>query len=568
MRALWQVFALIWRDQRSALLRGATLSVVVLAMGAALLGLSGWFITAAAMAGLAGMGATFDVFRPSAMVRFLALGRAAARYGERLLTHDATLRALESLRLRVLRAHLAAPYDRMIRLRGAQALNRLTADIDALDGVPLRLVLPVLAGVLVLAGAAVVLWALVGPVVALWVTGGYALGSGVVFAVLGARAVPLSRRAEAATQTFRARLIDMIRARDDLVVYGYLSTQTDAVLRAEARRLTLQRQLDRAERLAGLALATLGALVSAGALGLGLWAVQTDTLTPAFAALGFFAALALGETVFPLRRAIADLGRMADAARRVVQIDTGQRQSKNDTTPQAGALVLDRVSLTRAGSAAFVLRDLAFRLDPGQVVAVTGPSGTGKSTLLLAIAGLHPLASGQIRLGGVDLSDCTEATRRAAVTLLPQRSALMAGSMADALRLGTDADDATLWTVLDAVHLADMTRAKGGLGAQIGPRGAGLSGGEARRLTLARALLRRPHLLLLDEPTEGLDEATARRVLRGIRSFLPEAAILIAAHRRAEIDFADCVLDLTEVVNVAPVIDLDQRDSPTAPHNT
>ncbi|MDX5381987.1 MAG: ABC transporter, partial [Rhodobacterales bacterium] len=148
MTALWHIFRLILREQPAALLRGAALSFVVLVMGAALLGLSGWFITAAAAAGLAGMGAVFDVFRPSAMVRFLALGRAAARYGERVLTHDATLRALEVLRVQLLGVLVAAPYQRMVRLRGAQAVNRLTADIDALDGVPLRLVLPVVAGLL------------------------------------------------------------------------------------------------------------------------------------------------------------------------------------------------------------------------------------------------------------------------------------------------------------------------------------------------------------------------------------------------------------------------------------
>lgn len=124
MTALWAIFRLILRDQHTGILRGIALSLIVLVMGVALLGLSGWFITAAAAAGLAGAGAVFDVFRPSAMVRFLALGRAAARYGERMLTHDATLRALETLRLRVLAAHLSAPYATMIRVRGAQVLNR------------------------------------------------------------------------------------------------------------------------------------------------------------------------------------------------------------------------------------------------------------------------------------------------------------------------------------------------------------------------------------------------------------------------------------------------------------
>ena len=99
--------------------------------------------------------------------------------------------------------------------------------------------------------------------------------------------------------------------------------------------------------------------------------------------------------------------------------------------------------------------------------------------------------------------------------------------------------------MLEAVRLADMLRARDGLDTMIGPRGEGLSGGEARRLVLARILLRRPKVLLLDEPTEGLDDATARQVLAGLRRILPEAAILIAAHRHVETEFADRVVRLT-----------------------
>ena len=112
MRWLWQIYRLLWRADKRAMRRGLALSVAVLVAGAALLGLSGWFITAAAAAGLAGAGAVFDVFRPSAGVRFLALGRTAARYGERLLTHDATLRALANLRVRLLAGIAARPWRR------------------------------------------------------------------------------------------------------------------------------------------------------------------------------------------------------------------------------------------------------------------------------------------------------------------------------------------------------------------------------------------------------------------------------------------------------------------------
>ncbi|WP_376870248.1 amino acid ABC transporter ATP-binding/permease protein [Albirhodobacter sp. R86504] len=546
MRALWSIFRVIVQDQRTAMLRGAVLSVVVLAMGAALLGLSGWFITAAAAAGLAGTGAVFDVFRPSATVRFLALGRAAARYGERMLTHDATLRALESLRLRVLASHLAAPYPRMIKARGAQALNRLTADIDALDGVPLRLVLPMLAGLAVLGVALVMLWILVAPEVALWVVGGYLFGAATIFGWMARVTIPLSRRAEVAAQAFRTRLIDMIRGRRDLAVFGRLVAQNDAVQEAEQRRLGQRRQLDLAERRAGAALVMLASVVAAGALGIGLALAGSGQIEPAFAALGFFAALALAETLAPLRRAVSDLGRMADAARRVGR-DLADPAPKGDTPrapSNAGGLHVNGLTLLRSGTRAPLVHDISVAIRAGETVAITGASGSGKSTLLLAIAGLHAIEAGEILLGSQDVRDWSEADLRSHLTLLPQRSALMAGTAAEALRLASPAEDARLWEVLAAVKLDAVVAAKGGLSMRIGARGEGISGGEARRLALARALLRAPKVLLLDEPTEGLDDPTARAVLQGIRTILPDAAILIAAHRGAETEFADRLIAL------------------------
>lgn len=543
MRHLWPILRLIWRDQRGALLRGAALMAVVLAMGAALLGLSGWFITAAAAAGLAGAGATFDVFRPSAMVRFLALGRAAARYGERLLTHDATLRALDSLRLRVLAAHLTAAHDRMLRVRGAQALNRLTADIDALDGLPLRLALPVLAGGAVLVLALAGLWLLAGPMLALWIGGGYALGALAVTLGTARHMQPLSRRAEMAAQAFRTRLIDLIRAKGDLAIHGRLEAQLSAVQSAEDRRLALRAALDRAERRAGLGLSLVATLVAAGALALGLAAAQAGTLAPALGAMAFFAALALAEVLAPLRRALADFGRMVDAARRIGR-DLAPPAPAPTAAPRGTAdLAVQDLRLTRPGGSV-LLDGLSLALHPGQTVALTGPSGSGKSTLLLALAGLHAPASGQVLLGGAPLGAWPEPALREVLTLLPQRSALMAGTVAEALTLAGPAPEADLWAALSAVRLDRVIAARGGLSARLGPRGAGLSGGEARRLALARAILRRPQVLLLDEPTEGLDDATARAVLSGIRAFVPDAAILIAAHRAAEIDFADRTIAL------------------------
>jgi len=548
MSALWHIFRLIFRDQKTALMRGAALSLAVLIAGIALLGLSGWFITAAAAAGLAGVGAVFDVFRPSAMVRFLALGRTAARYGERLLTHDATLKALTSIRVRLLAATISARHDVVVRLRGPQALNRLMADVDALDGVPLRLILPVTAGVAAQLLTFAALWWLVDLRVALWIAAGF-LGASTVTLYLAARAASsASRNEEATAQAFRSGFIDLIRARGDLAVYGQLTRQGETVLATDAKRQMDRATLDLVERRAGFALSLTGTIVAAGALALGMALAQAGTITPALAAIGFFASLALMETIGPLRRAMADLGRMAVAAQRVHEtLASGRIASGGKLHGETADLLIEDVSFRRANATRPVLNRVSLKLGPGESLAITGASGSGKSTVLLLVARLLSADSGRILVGSTPVAEWDEAELRSVLTLVPQRSALMAGTIREALLLGArNATDPELWDVLEAVALAGVIRAKGGLNFQLGPMGSGLSGGEARRLVLARSLLRRPGLLLLDEPTEGLDEATALEVLKGIRTYLPIASILTASHRTVETTWADRIMGLDQ----------------------
>ena len=543
MKHLFPLLRQIMREQSTALWRGAALSLIVLLMGVALLGLSGWFITAAAVAGLAGMGAVFDVFRPSAMVRFLALGRTAARYGERLLTHDAVLRALETLRLGVLRGMLRLPPERMAQIRGAQALNRLTADIDALDGLVLRLVFPLAAGFLALIISFAGLWWLADLWIAVWVAGGWLLGGSALLWLLGRHTPSPSRRMEAATQALRSRLIDLMQSRDDLAIYGLLQAQQAQVLQADARRHALRRDLDRADRLTGAALVALAAIISGGALWIGLVLVEAEIISAAQAAIGFFAALALAEAAAPIRRALADYGRMTDAARRIGPSLRESRRVGKATVAGAGGIACRGLTL-HSPSGSTLIEGFSLTVGLGETVALTGPSGVGKSTLLLALAGLHPV-SGDISVAGLPLADWAEADLRDHLAMLPQRSELLSGTVMENLHLAApDATEAEVWRVLDAVQLGPLLRNRGGLALRIGAHGAGLSGGERRRLAFARVLLRRPAVLVLDEPTEGLDATTATAVLAGIRLILPEAAILIASHRSAEVAAADRVIAL------------------------
>nr|WP_253949184.1 ATP-binding cassette domain-containing protein [Mangrovicoccus sp. HB161399] len=526
--------------------KGALLSLATLLAGVALLGLSGWFITATGVAGLMGIGIAFDVFRPSAGVRLLALGRAASRYGERLLTHDATLRALSALRVTLLRRRMQDSWEALGRLRPGPALTRLTADVDALDGTVLRLALPLAAGTstVLLAGAG--LWWLTHWSLALTIVAVQGGGSAVLLRRLGRRSVPASIRAERRGQALLRGTVSTLRGQIDLAVHGGLAGRLRLLLgRAEKLDLAAAR-LDRMAERADAGLSAVTTLAVALLVALGGWLVQAGTLTAAQAAIPVFAALGLHEALAMMRPGMSGMGAMADAARRVF----GAAEPSGGTGPSAPdppgtGLVLHGIGHARPGAAAPVLEAVSLEVRPGETVALTGPSGRGKSTLLQIAAGLLSADRGEVLLCGLPLADWPEPALRGRLAFLPQRSMLLAGTVMENLALARDGlSRGEADAVLAAVALDGPLAERGGADARLGEGGAGLSGGEARRLSLARALLRRPAVLLLDEPTEGLDRATAERVLHGIRTALPEAAILCAAHREAERLWADKVFPL------------------------
>jgi ATP-binding cassette subfamily C protein CydC len=538
MSPMLRMLALFRRAHPLAFAGGLALMLVTLAAGALLLGLSGWFITACAAAGAAGVGVGFDFFRPSAAVRFLALGRAAARWGERVVTHDATLRFLADVRLRLFAGLAARPWAALGRLRRAVALHRLTADVDALDGLYLRLAAPPVALAATLALALPMLGWLVDWGVALAVTGLIAAGG---IGALGAGLLSGRRdavRRALAGEALRVRLVDLALGVTDLAVAGRLDEQRAAIRRADAAAQAAAARLDRLDRGIGAGLTVTGAAAAGAALALGAAAgLAAETV-----AIGVFAALALAEGAAPLRRAGLDAGRMRLAARRLAPALAAEPLPMPADAAGDGRLDFEAAGFAHPGRAP-VLAGLTLAVAPGEWVALTGPSGGGKSTALMLAAGMLAPSTGRVLLGGVAVTEWPETALRARLALLPQRSELLLGTVADNLRLAApQAPDAALWAALATVELDAVVRARGGLGAVLGEGGLGLSGGEARRLALARLLLRETPGVLLDEPTEGLDADTAARVIGRLRLRLRSAAVLTASHRAAEIAAADRVV--------------------------
>lgn len=549
----------IWRDLapvlrlfadacRDKLLLGALLAATTVLSGMALLGLSGWFITATAIAGLnTTLAFAFDVFMPSAGIRLLALGRTAARYGERLVTHDATLEVLASLRVRLFRAWARPQAARRLLTRPAQLLFRLTGDIDALDSLYLRVLVPLasaLCAALALGVALGLLQWWLGLALAAWlIVTGLLIGLTVAH-----RAKPDARRRSYALEALRARSIDLVAGQTELIMAGQLDAQKQALAVADQHLARADDALNRLETQAGMAYSIVGAITLTSTLLVSAALVDAGVLNVPLAALALLLVLTATEPFSALRRGALELGRTVLAARRL-----GRRiQATDEGTavmprPPAGlVLQLTNVSAHPAGADALaheanILKNISLALSARERVALIGASGAGKSTLLALIAGELTARSGNV---------CVTPH-----SLLTQRTELFQDSLRDNLRVAApDADDARLWEVLHSAGLADdVANMPKGLDTRLGEGGLGLSGGQLRRLALARLLLRDVPLWLLDEPTEGLDQATAHDVLQGLDAQAAGRAFLLATHVRREAELADRLVCLQHGRIVAEV---------------
>ncbi len=527
----WRDLRLVLRpflaEQPRPLLLGALLAALTVLTGMALLGLSGWFITATALAGLhAATAFTFDVFMPSAGIRLLALGRTASRYGERLVTHDATFAVLAALRVRLFRGWARPEAARALLMRPARLLFRLTSDIDALESLYLRLFVPAAGalGAALLAGVVLGFMQVgMGLALALWLV---VAGWGIAWAVARGARRPAVQRAHA-IEALRARAVDLVAGQTDLVMAGRIDAQRHALMHADAQLAKADLVLNKLEAAAGFAYGSAGTLTLVGVL-LAVGALVGEGVIGApAAALALLVALTATEPFAALRRGALDAGRTWLAVRRLAPRMRDEAEQAACPAESSSALNLQGITVAHSGSRTPVLSDLSLTLAPGERVALIGASGAGKSTLLAAIAGEITPQAGRVSAQPA--------------CLLTQRTELFHDSLRDNLRLADPAaTDNQLHAVLQAAGLASDVRAMpAGLATRLGEGGLGLSGGQSCRLALARLLLRPVPLWLLDEPTEALDAATAHDVLQRLAQHAGARTLLIATHLRREAALAD-----------------------------
>ena len=474
-------------------------------------------------------------------VRAFGIARGVLRYAERLAAHDAAFRVLGELRADVY-ARLArlAPAG-LAELRAGDLLARLVGDVDALADLWLRVLLPYLAGGLVAAGAVVLVGSLVPGA-------GLVLGTAVVVAAVGAplAAAVVARRAEGALAPARGTLadaaVDLLRGAPELLASGAAPRAVAHVEAIDARLAAAERRVAAGAGIGGLA-AGLAAGASAWlALLLGIAAVRDGSLAGVFLAVVVLTPIAVHEVIAPLVPAARQLPGLAASARRVTEVLDRPDPILDPAAPAAppeGALGLRARGLTLrySGAAQDALAGLDLDVPAGGRALITGPSGSGKSAFAAACLRFVEPAAGRLELVGesraADVRTLAGDDVRRAVGLCEQDPHVFDATIADNLRLARPgASDEELGRALADAQLLDWVASlPDGLATAVGEHGARLSGGQRQRLALARALLADVRLLVLDEPTEHLDEATARAFVADLLVATRGRTVLVLTHR-------------------------------------
>ncbi|MFN3677802.1 MAG: amino acid ABC transporter ATP-binding/permease protein [Sphingomonas pseudosanguinis] len=499
-----------WRERRR--LRQAGLCATLVATASVLLlALSGWFLTAAALAGGTGIVAAqaFNYMLPSAMIRLLAIVRTGARYGERLASHGAAFGALARLRPALYRALTTAPPSVALALGRGEAAARLIGDVDAVEWRFVRLsgpwgvvaalasgaALTLLGGWLAMAATLACVWGALGLARA-WADQLEQPGCAVQQA-MGALREEVVTIGGAAAELRCFALEDWATAR--------IAAASDRLSQAQARQAAVAARFEALHAIS-VALAAASALLLLAGAGAPI------------TALAALAAAMTADATAPILRAMAERGRLREAEARL------------DTLFEAAE---EHPAANGACDANLKIDGTPFA--PGSRIALTGPSGCGKTTMVEGLLGLRPLPPGRIMVGGRDAACLAPETLRASFAWAPQDAALMAGTVRDNLRLADDqASEDRLWQALHDAALDTVVRAlPEGLDSWLGEDGARLSGGERRRLSLARAYLANAPWLLLDEPGEGLDAAVAAQVARRLDARLKRTGqgMILVSHR-------------------------------------
>ena len=545
MKDLW-FFLKLFKPHSIWLSSGIVLSLLTAFASISLLTLSGWFISSSALAGTA---IAFNFMLPAAQIRALAITRTMGRYGERLLTHEATFRVLASIRSWFFQQLIPLVPGRLSALRSGDLLSHMTSDIDALDALYLRLLAPAMVAALGVTAVIGFLY-LYSPLISL-TTGSMLLlasiGTPWIFNRLGRSG---AEAIVALAASFRIRQIDMMQGLADLLANQAYMRFSSVLEQLSDLMINTQRQNNRLTAISSALTLLLSQITLLTVLVIASISFQDGLLSGADLALVIFCVIAAFELVMPLPQAMQMQAKTQKAARRIRQVT---KMSPTVVQPKQTFTMLDSfnlqfndVSFRYPDSHDWVLKNISLNIPQGTKIAIIGASGSGKTTLLQLMMRYYDPEHGEIFLAGQNLRHFNSDELLINFGVLSQRSQLFAATIKENLLIAKPNATATeLDTAIKASGLKKfISYLPEGIDTWVGESGLKVSGGEARRIALARLYLKNAPVLILDEPTEGLDNDTEQEIFTALANFAIDKTLIMVTHRESGLGLVDVVYSM------------------------
>ncbi|GAB6070576.1 thiol reductant ABC exporter subunit CydC [Thiomicrorhabdus hydrogeniphila] len=521
---------------------GVLLATTVILANVALLAVSGWFITAMAISGLTAT--AINYFTPAAAIRGLAILRTVSRYLERLVTHEATFRLLAELRQWFFEQLEPLAPARLQYYQGGDLLSRIRADIDTLENAYLRILTPTLAALLasflmvvflLFWNPAIALVNLIGLLVV-----GFMLPIAALY--LGMNSGQEMVEAKAA---LRQRTSETVRGLAEITLYGEPQQRIEMIQTENSALVEPQRQQNRIDSTSTALTGLFSQLTWLGMIVIAITLVQSGQIDgPELVMLAFFG-MASFEAVAALPVAFRAMGETRSAARRILQLVNAKPAVTEPLEPCAIPTTFDirfdSVSFAYVEDKSEALHNVSFQVAQGQKLAIRGASGSGKTSLTQLLLKFWQADTGKITIGNTNLDDLNGDMVRKLCAVVSQQVHLFNTTVAANLYLANP--NATHEQLLEACRAAaildDILALPEGFDTEVGEAATRLSGGQIRRIGIARALLKDAPIVILDEPTEGLDAETEQQVTQALARLLQGRTAIIITHRPQLLTLAD-----------------------------
>ena len=542
-------FIKLFKSQTQWMLMGTLLAWSTIIMGIGLMSVSGWFISYTGYLATASyaIATSFNYFYASAGVRSFSLGRIASRYGERIITHEATFKILTDVRVWFYNKLEPLAPAHLFKYKSGDLLSRLINDIAALDNLYIRILSPTV--VFLLATLSItILFCFFSFTLALCTAFALLIIGFVIPALSSLLGYKKSYQLNQASNELKIDITEHVNSLAELKIFDLSDTHKTKIIKAND---TLLKQEAKLSILTGLSSASMTLALGLTIIMVTMFAVNltaTGQINGEFIALIFLVLMAMFESLMPLPLAYQYLGKTLSASKRILNITDAKSSisyPEQSMPISSYSIKFDDVSFGYNNSQC-IFENFNLEIKDKEKIALFSPTGSGKSTLINLLARFWDTNSGSITIGDTDIKNLSEDTLRESMTTINQSPHIFNTTIRENLLLANrNATDDELYSALENVLLADHVKSlPKGLDTWTGELGRHLSGGQQKRLALARAFLQNKPILILDEPTEGLDKETEKLVFENLCILMQDKTVILITHNVRLLDKLDTIIKL------------------------